>query len=156
MITRDWIGGDKIVPLNLHIRQVYCWIIDSKNKIIIVSKDGKHWQLPGGKPEKNESLKEALNREVFEECGITLSRYDPAFFGYYVVKGDEAFSNVDYGQARFFINLPSQLDNLKPGIVSDKESIKFVKLATIDELLDIMPWMSNAGEFEELKSFRKN
>lgn len=153
MIILDWRPGDKILPPDLRIRQVYCWIIDSKNKVVIVSKDGKNWQLPGGKPKKNESLKEALDREVFEECGIHLARYYPEFFGYYIIKGDETLSNIDYGQVRFFINLPKQLDSLKPGIVSD--TIKFVKLATISELLDLIPWMSTSGEFKELKSSGK-
>ncbi|TVQ17283.1 MAG: NUDIX domain-containing protein [Bacteroidetes bacterium] len=40
------------------------------DEILFIFRNGK-WDLPKGKPEKNENIKETALREVEEECGIT-------------------------------------------------------------------------------------
>lgn len=44
--------------------------IYQNEKIILVKEDYKNWDLPGGGLEYNESINEALNRELMEEIGI--------------------------------------------------------------------------------------
>ncbi len=39
--------------------------------------DHKGWDIPGGYLNKDESIKEALHREVYEEAGVELSEYTP-------------------------------------------------------------------------------
>ncbi len=60
-------------------RQLVCLIalINEQNEILISLRNGSKeydgfWEYPGGKVEKNESLYDALNREVHEELGIIL------------------------------------------------------------------------------------
>jgi 8-oxo-dGTP pyrophosphatase MutT (NUDIX family) len=42
--------------------------LTEKGLVILVSADGSHWELPGGRPEDGESLEDALRREVAEEA----------------------------------------------------------------------------------------
>jgi len=58
--------------------EVVCGIIYKEDKIFIARKrEGKDlagfWEFPGGKIEKNESPEEALERELNEELGMTVS-----------------------------------------------------------------------------------
>lgn len=45
--------------------------IKQNNKIVLVREDGKNWDLPGGGAEHNETIEEALKRELAEELGLT-------------------------------------------------------------------------------------
>src|SRR5579885_3383319 len=38
---------------------------------------GAYWDVPGGRIQKNESLENALKREVYEETGIQITRIKP-------------------------------------------------------------------------------
>ena len=61
------------------IRQIYVWLLTSDNQLVIVSNDGEHWQLPGGKPSNGEGVLQAANREVYEETGLDISSNSPIF-----------------------------------------------------------------------------
>ena len=51
-------------------------IIQDENGQYLASKRASHkqaagkWEFPGGKPEENEALEEALVREIYEELGV--------------------------------------------------------------------------------------
>jgi len=41
-------------------------------EIVLISADGEHWDLPGGRPEGNETWEETLRREMREEACATV------------------------------------------------------------------------------------
>ncbi len=75
--TVTWIRTDnveKYVP----ITQVYGICFDDSGNILTCreSSDGK-WQIPGGTPEKGESIEETLIREVEEEVDVEIRDIHP-------------------------------------------------------------------------------
>ena len=68
--TLTWLP-DYRPPRHAEVRQVYGLCLTPQNQLVLVSKDSKHWTLPGGKPEAGESPTATLQREVLEEaCAI--------------------------------------------------------------------------------------
>jgi hypothetical protein len=44
-------------------------------EVVLVTEDGRRWQLPGGRPENDETWADTLDREVYEEaCATVLHR----------------------------------------------------------------------------------
>ena len=48
--------------------QAYGICFTHDREIVLIPGDGAYWNLPGGRPEGNETLEEALAREVWEEA----------------------------------------------------------------------------------------
>lgn len=68
--TVSWIKTNSIKEFN-PITQVYGVCFNDKNEILISrrSKDGA-WIIPGGTPEKEETIEETLKREMIEEVDV--------------------------------------------------------------------------------------
>ena len=59
-------------------------LIDADDRVLVTKRlEGKHmgglWEFPGGKIEKNESSKNAVIREVFEETSLSIK--NPKYIG---------------------------------------------------------------------------
>ena len=57
-------------------------IIDTENKVLLNKRKKNttlsgYWEFPGGKIKPNETLNQALSRELFEELGIKIGNTDP-------------------------------------------------------------------------------
>ncbi|KRM92139.1 (deoxy)nucleoside triphosphate pyrophosphohydrolase [Liquorilactobacillus cacaonum] len=57
------------------LKKVACAVILDQDEKIFVGKRlstilGGHWEFPGGKVKTNESILQALKREIFEELGV--------------------------------------------------------------------------------------
>src|SRR5687767_5253806 len=77
--------------------QVVCALIWQNNKILIARKKrekslGGFWEFPGGKVKDNEDQRVALQREILEELGVTISSL--RFFGEGFYKNDELSINL--------------------------------------------------------------
>lgn len=139
---------------NVEIKQIYARIyIKSINKIVIVSKDGEKWQMPWWKPEKWELNFETLQREIHEEISINIQgNCNPTLFWYYLVEENW----IEYLQLRYFVEFDNiDINLLRPNEENSPESIKFVKLVTIEELLHIMPRLQNSWEFTSFSKIIK-
>lgn len=89
MSTYRWVESE--VPKGLEIRQVYGFIFNPDGRIFLLEDEGGH-NLPGGRPENDESMLETLIREVAEEVQIRITV--PNYLGYQLIKGDEEFAQV--------------------------------------------------------------
>lgn len=76
-------------------------LFDGDGRLLIYLRDHKptipfpgHWDFFGGHVEAGESPEEALVREVREELGVELSRYE--FFRRYECREGDAYPNVKY------------------------------------------------------------
>lgn len=152
--ARIWKDGKEIRPEDqiLPVNQVYAWLFTHDNKIAIVSKDGRKWQLPGGKPNKHETYLQTIVREVTEETGINTdsvsSQYK--FFGYYdILETDNLKNDDEYLQLRVSLKLNKNADEyILHQQNEDEEQIRYAKFVTVDELTQHIPWASESAELQ--------
>lgn len=157
--SRTWTSGTKIRSEHqpLRINQVYAWLFSCDGKIAIVSKDGRKWQLPGGKPNKHETCLQTVVREVAEETGIDtrslISCYQ--FFGYYtIVESDGHYYDDKYLQLRLSLKLNKDASEYilhqqnEDKQQNQKEQIRYAKFVTINEFVQYIPWASKSAELQ--------
>jgi len=162
-INREWqvIHDQSEVDANLPVKQVYIWLITRDNHIVVVSKDGENWQLPGGKPDPDDAdLPTTAVREVFEETGLKIQdrANDITFFGQYCIKNTDPDSGEEpYLQVRTWLplNVPSAELNLYTSGESQaqraEDTVRFVRTVHLDNLCELIPWMKDSEEFKSLK-----
>jgi 8-oxo-dGTP pyrophosphatase MutT (NUDIX family) len=156
-LTVNWKTASTILndDVKLPVRQVYVWIITKDKHVVLVSKDGKKWQFPGGKPDAGETLLQTAVREVQEETGLDISDVTDSlqFFGYYVIH-EPGQAIVDYLQTRFFVELGKNADELDLHVGSEDEAqvaedvIKFVEAPDIQTALSYIPWLADSPEYK--------
>lgn len=156
-----WIEASEIQPQDLDkaCKQVYVWIVTKDKQIVIVSKNGKDWQLPGGKPELNETLRETAVREVREETSLDIGKLSDSlrFLGYQTVTsvGSE---ELPYLQVRYLLELNVETPTLELGVQDEnnrqpeEDIIRFVGTVSLDELATRMPWLEDSPELITMKS----
>ncbi len=139
----------------LRVNQIYTWYITKDYKMPVVSGDGNHFQLPGGKPKSGESHLDTMKRELFEETGITLDlrKVTPFMFGYYLIEGDENWNNIPYLQIRYFLKVEELSNEIKLSINEREDDIHTMKQAQFiayDEVPKYLPYLDNRPEYLEV------
>ena len=66
---------------------------------------GRYWEMPGGHREKNESILNAAQRELFEETGAIKYTFEPVCV-YSVTIEEETFGMLFFSEVQEFGNLP--------------------------------------------------
>lgn len=154
--TTEWHTASTVSDRHQYLscRQVYVWIVTGDNHVIIVSKDGNTWQLPGGKPEVSETYLQAAIREVSEETGLDISTQQDAlqFIGYQVVT-EPGEATSPYIQVRFALQLEAKADELVLYIGAEdanqsvEDSIALVKAVSPTEIATYIPWLPGSAEY---------
>ena len=77
IVTNTWIKTSEIEKYS-PITQVYGVIFDDEGNILI-GRESKYgsWIIPGGHPEKGESIEETLKRELLEEVDVEIENIKP-------------------------------------------------------------------------------
>lgn len=162
-ITMEWVTSPVIIldDNQLPVRQVYVWYLTPDGKFLLVSKDGKKWQLPGGKPGASESLVQTAVREMQEETGLSIADEVTGltFFGYYrVTKHERDGSQEQFLQVRLYLKSRARADELNLSAdgedwsQAEADQIMHVCAVTSVEACNLIPWLSSSGEYRELKA----
>jgi 8-oxo-dGTP diphosphatase len=115
---------------------VVCGVLISDNKILLTKRSSKlkvmpnKYEFPGGKIENNESLKQGLKRELFEELSINVNCEDIIEFDNNILITEKFILNA------FIIKKWKNNLIINPEINSEILEIDFNKLINIDDLLD--------------------
>jgi len=76
-IVVEWIKNSHLTKYS-PITQVYGIVFNKKGEILICrEKSQDKWQIPGGHPEKGESLGQTLKRELEEEVNVKIRKIRP-------------------------------------------------------------------------------
>jgi 8-oxo-dGTP pyrophosphatase MutT (NUDIX family) len=162
--VREWFTTDSVFNIaeehkDTRVAQVYIWIYTTDKKLIIVSKDSRKWQFPGGKPNKGETLDQTAIREIYEETGIDIKQQvsELTFFGYYFQREVEVMSDInvdEFLQLRYILKLNKASTDLtlEPNEVEgERGQIQEVRAVTVEEACELIPWL---GATEELGAFK--
>ena len=80
-----WILSNEI-DYSFSIKQVYGFLFDNFGRILVHDDLGR-FNLPGGKPEKDETVIQTLERECIEESQVTFK--EPELIGFQLVENDK-------------------------------------------------------------------
>ena len=100
---------------------------NDNNQILFIYRRGK-WDLPKGKAEKGESIRETAVREVMEETGIAKPKIDKYFSNtFHIVRNNKKYF---LKETSWFLMSSNFKGKLKPQL---NEGIKSVKWKTFDD-----------------------
>ena len=100
---------------------------NDNNQILFIYRRGK-WDLPKGKAEKGESIRETAVREVIEETGIEKLKIDKYFSNtFHIVRNNKKYF---LKETSWFLMSSNFKGKLKPQL---NEGIKSVKWKTFDD-----------------------
>lgn len=116
------------------ITQVYGICFDQNKRILICRQNSQSdWQIPGGKPEKNESFEETLRREFLEEVQVTI--HNIRLLGLIHVnkpKNTYLFEGKQFFQARYICTLDTIFPQTIDPAINSTWQRKFVTIQEID------------------------
>jgi len=151
MVESKFVVTDRAPDIIYH--QIYLWFITSDQKVIIVSTKPGKYQLPGGKPNPDESHLDTIKRECFEEAGLELMEGEvPIYLGHYVVTNDPRWPEKEYAQLRYFVKSNRKSSEIVLSI-NEPEDLKMVSEAKFVELSNItqyIHWMKNSDEYNSI------
>lgn len=122
-----------------NIKQVYGFIFNKNNEILLVAHNDMVWSVPGGHTEANESPLETLIRECYEETGAIVDpKYCTPFFLQKAYKKIDGVWKFDEVQVRYIVK------NAKfEKFISDpdqEDPILYQKFFSISSLKEFLKW----------------
>jgi 8-oxo-dGTP pyrophosphatase MutT (NUDIX family) len=110
-------------------------LFNEEGKVLVVNTVG-NWQVPGGKPEGDESVVETLIRECLEEADAEIKDITPLGYQYVRQITDKGLSKK-IGQIRFAAKI-KELKNLTADPATGKVPER--KFIDVRDFLDYCPW----------------
>ena len=126
------------------ITQVYGICFNRNNDILIIKKPGDNpWKIPGGRPEKGESMLETLERELDEEASVTVKNCIP--LGVFKVEHPYNKNKVE-GKLFYQVRFVCEIDEVAPLTVDpDNGLLHERKFVPMEEITEWVQW-GQAGD----------
>ena len=138
-INKAYIYHQDLDKLMVEFKSIFDFIVtagglvmNNLNQILFIKRLGK-WDLPKGKPKKNETIENTAIREVQEECGITKLAIKDAIYSTYhtYTENNKKCLKKTHWYSMFY-------DGDEELVPQEEEDISFVKWFNVDELVDIL------------------
>jgi 8-oxo-dGTP diphosphatase len=99
-------------------------IVENGEILLLYRKDEEHWEVPGGKVERDESATEAAVREAEEEIGVEVNLEKPFFSGEFEHSGNlflwhAYLAEIESGEPEIREEKFSRLEWFEPGELDD-------------------------------------
>lgn len=117
------------IILNEHHDKVY---INLRQKFQTYS---NYWEFPGGKVEDNESFKDCIKREVYEEVGITITSLEIYFKKKHINK-DNIEVNLEFFIVDSYEGIPYPKENQQLKLVNISDLCNYNFLSASIEIIE--------------------
>ncbi len=107
-------------------------LVFDENKNILIIRENRGWELPGGGIEQGESPQEAITREMEEECGFVVENIDDNPSLTWIVHRPESSDDLD--KWRLFIGFRVTLKSME--FTPSKECIEY-RFVSKDEIIKL-------------------
>ena len=123
----------KLVKQSVPLIKAAGGLVKNEKKALLFIYRNDKWDLPKGKIEKDETVKEAAVREVEEECGITISKLEDKIcktYHVYIAKGEVVLKKT------WWYNMKCKgQTKLKPQLEEGITDVRWFKRDDIDPIL---------------------
>jgi len=118
-------------------------LVFDENKNILIIRENRGWELPGGGIEQGESPQETIIREMREECGFTIENIDETPSLTWIAHRPESSDDLD--KWRLFIGFRVTLKSME--FTPSKECLEY-RFVSKEELedLDLHPNIEKLSE----------
>jgi 8-oxo-dGTP pyrophosphatase MutT (NUDIX family) len=106
-------------------------IFDEDHKILLV-KEKRGWELPGGGIEQGESPQETITREITEECGFEIEKINESPSLMWIINRPESSDELD--RWRVLIGFETKLKSLE--FTPSKEALEY-RFVSKEEMEDL-------------------
>jgi 8-oxo-dGTP pyrophosphatase MutT (NUDIX family) len=160
-------------PKNLNVIQSRAIVFNSKNELLLVSKNGVRWSLPGGTVNKHHPLDKLAVDEVYEEVGLNVKMDSLAYYlqeKWDVTNGFWNFDeHIEYPFTAYCLVFAYHCSIIDSEIIDenwkdlDHDVIKFKKFVNENEFLEIQSGKDNKSlaqdeliglNFEKIKNLK--
>jgi len=128
------------------ITQVYGVCFNKDGNILILKEPNEEWNIPGGKPESNETPIQTLKRELEEEVDVEIDKYQ--MVGYFEIPDNPTFYQLRFACKIKIINQQT-IDPAK-NIINERKFVKpdeffnYVKIENYRPMIDeAVKWFKN-------------
>lgn len=125
-------------------------VIVENEKILLVSRDRSFWVIPGGMAEKDENIEECIEREIYEELGLSIRILNLFYVSEFE---DSKFKNK---KIELFFKCKILKGILDEGWQDPDDVVKFAKFFSLEELSDITYFPKFLKEGDWLKENAKD